>query len=182
MMLVLGIVVAIAPTIKHLIGRVIIKVTTDGLYVETTFPRRKQLKLFGWEQVVSCEMKHYPTFGALGFYQSGFTGWTYGSYGAWNQKNCPMLRWKPVFGEKEFHFKITQNGVNHFIVMDTYIPSDFIRAVEHEASSFLERSFRVSIQGKPSFKERYYGPAMLLSIAIIFIVIIIGIIFLVKTL
>jgi hypothetical protein len=181
LMVFIGMIAAIMPTIKHLIGRIIVKVKTDGLYVQTTFPFRKRLKLFGWEQLVSCEIKYYPTFGALGFYQSGlFAGWTYGSYGAWNQNTCPLLRWKPVFGEKEFHFKITRKGVNHFIVMDSYIPSDFIIAVEQMASSFLNMSFKVTIEEKPSFRERYYRLAISFSIAVIFVLILIGITILVR--
>jgi len=134
----------ILPAIKYVSGWVIVEITTDGLYVETTFPRRTRLKLFGWEQIHSYELKYYPETGHLGFSKSGlFSPWSYGLYAAsfLRYGMIGSLYWKPLFGEKEVHFQVTRNGRGTLIVMDTNRPSDFVRAVEEAASASLNKRF-----------------------------------------
>jgi hypothetical protein len=170
------------PAIKHVLGRVIVEVTTDGMYVETTFPRRKRLKLFGWEQIHSCELNYYPETGHLGFSKSGlFSPWSYGFYAAAVMRYGMIgsLYWKPLFGEKEVHFQVSRNGGRNLIVMDTNRPADFVRAVEEAASAFLKRDFRVTIQEKPGPRERYNLAVMGLLFAIIIIGLAIVVVFII---
>ncbi|MDQ1237898.1 MAG: hypothetical protein QG577_82 [Thermodesulfobacteriota bacterium] len=170
--LLLGLPIFLLPSIKYVFGRVIVEITTDGMYVETTFPRRKRLKLLGWEQVKSCELKFYPDSGHLGFFKSGlFSPWSYGFLAAAYLRYGMIgsLHWKPLFGDKEVHFQVTRNGVKSFIVIDTKKPSDFVKAVEEAASSFFNKDFKVTVQGKPSPRERYYLPVVGLLVAVIIV-------------
>lgn len=182
--LLLGLPIIILPSLKYLFGRVILRVTTYGIYVETTFPKRKSLKLLGWEQVQSSELKYYPESGHLGFFKSGlFSPWSYGFLAAAYLRYGMIgsVHWKPLFGDKEVHFQVTRNGVESFIVIDTTMPSDFVKAIEEAASSFLNKDFNVTIQEKPSPRERYYLPVAGLLFVIVILALAIVAVFIIRS-
>lgn len=161
------------PTAKYLFGKVITEIRTDGLYVITDSPPKKPFKLLTWNQFSGVTLKYYPEFGHMGYARGGLalTPWSYGLYAAlmlgYYRVGCFFQ--KPLFGEKEIHFVLKNKAAGDLIVLNTNRPSEFVDALETVMSGGPDNSFKVTVEPKPTFRERYLPTILYFLVAVLII-------------
>lgn len=175
-LVILSLVLCWAPTSKHLFAKVVTEIRTDGLYVQTDFPKVKYLKLLKWNQFSEITLKYYPDFGHMGYVGGGiaYTPWSYGSYAAmmFGYYRYGSLYQKPLFGEKEVNFLLNDKTAGDMVVLDTNKPEEFVQALEKALNCDPNNSLKVKTEPKPTFGQRYLPKLLFFLFALLIIVVV----------